>query len=147
MTGMVLLVGSKLVVPEPSVSVGMRMSVPLLMPPKPVVKCVVPPGCCVRVRNLNEDQRWPSLSGFASRGLTPEIRRRDAVATTGKLATVSDMQSSTSAEMMTGIPPVVMMYAAWTRETTVVTTAEMEVNKQIRRCGRGRRSTYLRWKR
>lgn len=127
-TGIVLLVGSKVVVPETSVSVGMRRPTPLLMPPKPEVKCVVAPGCCDRVRNLNEDQRWPSSS---SRELTPEIRRRDAVATTGKLATVRDMQSSTSAAMTTGMPPVVMMYAAWTRDTTVVTTAEMEVNTRV----------------
>jgi hypothetical protein len=48
----------------------------------------------------------------------------DALATTGKLATVRDMQSSTSAEMITGMPPRVIIYAACTRDTMVVTTGK-----------------------
>jgi hypothetical protein len=93
-----------------------------LLSPKRVDQCVVAPGRgAVPVRNLNDDQRWPSS---ASGELTPEMRRSEAVATTGRLATVSDMQSSTSAEMMTGIPPSVMIYAACTRDTIVVTTTK-----------------------
>src|SRR6266702_628732 len=95
---------------------------PRLTVPKPVVKIVVPTpveGGSVRVLNLNEDQRWPAPSPLEE---SPERRRIQAVATTGRLATVSDMQSSTRAEMTTGAPPLVMMYAAWTRDTLVVAT-------------------------
>jgi hypothetical protein len=56
----------------------------------------------------------------------------DAVSTTGKLATVRDMQSSTSAEMMTGMPPRVMIYAAWTRDTMVVTTGKRRSERRLR---------------
>src|ERR1700677_1894378 len=91
----------------------------------PVVKYVVllPASVVigiVRVLNFHVDQRWPSPSPPFAESL--ERRRKEAVATTGRLATVSDMQSSTSAEMITGMPPVLMMYAACTRDTIVVTT-------------------------
>jgi len=141
-TGIAPLLASR-VVPVNSDSVILMAAAGLLMP-IPVDQFVVAPGTCVPVRNLKEDQRWPSPSGFASRTLVPVRLRMDAVATTGKLATVSDMQSSTSAEMMTGMPPVVMMYEACTRDTMVVTTAETEVS--VRTLAR-RRASYLRWKR
>src|SRR5260370_37967977 len=77
---------------------------------------------CVRERNFHDDQRWPSPSGSSMRAAVLERRMIDAVAMTGKLATVRDMQSSTSAEMRTGMPPRVIMSAACTRDTMVVMT-------------------------
>ena len=85
------------------------------------------PAGCVGERNFHDDQRWPSPSGSGSRAAVVEKCLMEAVATTGKFATVRDIQSSTSAEMMTGMPPRVMMYAACTRDTTVVTTDKTKV--------------------
>ena len=79
----------------------------------------------VRKRKL-EKRVCPGTSSLriSSRGLLEVDGRRwmRKVATTGTFATVRDRQSSTSAARMTSIPPVVMMYAAWTRETMVVIT-------------------------
>ena len=104
------------------ISVVMPALTPPLLGPKPVDQWVLTPDeRVVRVRNLSADQRWPWSSSFASRKL-PEMQRIEAPATTGMLATVSDMQSSTSPEMSSGKPPS-SMYGACTRDTIVVTTA------------------------
>lgn len=89
----------------------------------------------MRDLNFHVDQRWPSASALAEPFLS---RRKEAVATTGRFATVSDMQSSTSAEMITGIPPLLMMYAACTRDTIVVTTDKfVSLSEKPDRKGRG----------
>ena len=110
-----------------------------LTAPRPVVKYVVLLSVVigrVRVLNFHVDQRWPSPSP----SFEDPSRRKEAVATTGTLATVSDMQSSTSAEMITGMPPRLMMYAACTSETIVVTTSRI----YFRFCVREKQSTH--WK-
>ena len=101
---------------------------PVSAAPRPVRNVVGPLPVVmgiVRVLNLNEDQRCPSPSPSE----VLERRRNEAVATTGRFATVRDMQSSTSAEMITGMPPLLIMYAAWTRDTIVVTTGEKREKK------------------
>src|SRR5258708_1023733 len=106
--------------------------------PLPVVMGIV------RVLNLNEDQRCPSPSP----SVVLERRRIEAVPTTGRFGTVGGMESSTSAEMITGMPPLLIMNAAWTSDTMVVTTGKKE--KKIvcsRRLDGWKKSAYWRWKR
>ena len=87
---------------------------------------VIPPRITFVRRDLkrNEENCWPSLSVVVG-GI---VERRDqntpirAVATTGTFATVNDIQSSTSAEINTLLPPVRMMYTPCTIDTIVVTT-------------------------
>ena len=94
-----------------------------LTAPKQDMKYVVPPPLVergmVRALNLHMDQCWPSLFNKS-----PKRRRKEAVATTGRFATVSDMPSSTSAEIITGMPRLLIMYAACTRETNLVMTTK-----------------------
>jgi hypothetical protein len=106
------------------ISVVMQtLTLPLLDPKLVDQGVVAPDGRVVRVRSLSADQRQSSSSSFASRELVPEMQRIEAAATTGTLATVSDMQSSTSPQMSSEKPPLVTVYPACTRDTIVVTTA------------------------
>ena len=76
---------------------------------------------CVGTRNFHVNEGSSSSSeGALEKCLIV------APSTTGKLATVRDMQSSTSAEMTSGMPPRVMIYDACTRDTMVVTTDKMK---------------------
>ena len=79
---------------------------------------------CVGTRNFHVNE-GPSSSSRSREGALEKCLIV-APSTTGKLATVRDMQSSTSAEMITGMPPRVMIYDACTRDTMVVTTDKMK---------------------
>ena len=115
-------VSSVVVVPRSAVVLPVPKAVEKYVPPPVPPAAVVDNEGKVRVLNFHVDHRWPSPSSPLP--FEESMRRQEAVATTGRLATVKDMQSSTRADMITGIPPLLMMNAACTSDTIVVTTAQ-----------------------